>query len=292
MLGFIGGSGIYEALQLENTYEDHVRTPFGDPSAPVTVGELDGTEIAFVPRHGRNHQYSPTNVPYRANIYALKRLGVDRVLASNAVGSLREAYPPRSLVVPDQIFDRTRHRPYTFFEDDIVVHMPFAEPYCPHMVEEIADCARQAGADAESGFDVHEGGTYVCIEGPQYSTRAESEHFRASGFDIIGMTTIPEAKLAREAELCYATVAGVTDYDVWKEDSEVTLEEVLENAAANEDAIQAALERVVRSLPDERDCDCGAALEGAINTPATAIPREVREKLGLLVGDYLDGTAG
>jgi 5'-methylthioadenosine phosphorylase len=310
MLGFIGGSGIYESLSLENTYEEHVRTPYGDPSAPVTVGELDGTRIAFVPRHGRNHQYSPTNVPYRSNVYALKRLGVERVLASNAVGSLREGLPPRTIVVPDQVFDRTRHRPYTFFDEGIVVHMPFAEPYCPHVSAELADCARAAGradrtdtsggADtaggagaggdgSDGGFDVHEGGTYVCIEGPQFSTRAESEHFRASGFDVIGMTTIPEAKLAREAELCYATIAGVTDYDVWKEDSQVTLQEVLENAAANEDAIKAIVERAVRELPEERECDCGRAIEGAINTPETAIPREIYERHELLVGDYVEG---
>lgn len=281
-IGFIGGSGIYDALPLETTHEERVRTPFGEPAAPVTVGELAGHEVAFIPRHGTDHQYSPTAVPYRANLYALKQLGADRVLSSNAVGSLREDLPPRTLVVPDQTFDRTTERRATFFEDDLVVHPPFADPYCPHMVEHLVESASEEGQEAVAG------GTYVCIEGPQYSTRAESEFYRDQGFDVVGMTAIPEAKLAREAELCYATVAGVTDYDVWKADAEVTLEKVLENAAANEDAIKEVIERAVRTMPDHRDCDCGEALDGAINTPTEAIPRATRDRLQLLVGEYLD----
>ncbi|MEE6211292.1 S-methyl-5'-thioadenosine phosphorylase [Salarchaeum sp. III] len=284
MIGFIGGSGIYEALPLSNVTEHEVSTPYGDPSAPVTVGEFGetGTEVAFLPRHGPDHQREPTNLPYRANIYALKQLGVERVLASNAVGSLREDLPPQTLVVPDQIFDRTKHRDCSFFGDGIVVHQPFAEPYCPHMVDHLHDAAAAAtGADAEKG------GTYVCIEGPQYSTKAESEFYRAQGWDLVGMTAIPEAKLAREAEMCYATVAGVTDYDVWKEDSEVTLEEVLENAAANETAIKRTIEHAIETLPDSRECDCGHSLEGTVNTPTDAIPAETRERVDLFVGDYL-----
>ena len=282
-IGFIGGSGIYEALPLENTREEEITTPFGDPSAPVTIGELAGEEVAFLPRHGPDHQHTPTNAPYKANIYALKQVGVERVLSSNAVGSLREDLPPRTLVVPDQIFDRTKHRDSTFFGDGIVVHMPFADPYCPHMVERLADsCETATDADSEKG------GTYVCIEGPQYSTRAESEFYRGQGWDVIGMTTIPEAKLAREAEMCYATVTGVTDYDVWKEDSEVTLQEVLDNAAENEDAIKEVVEHAVRNMPDERDCDCGHALEGTINTPTEAIPDETRKRVEPFVGEYLD----
>ena len=281
-VGFIGGSGIYEALPLENTREKVVATPFGEPSAPITIGEMAGTEVAFLPRHGPDHEYTPTTAPYRANIHAFKQLGVERVLASNAVGSLREDLPPRTLVVPDQTFDRTKHRTPTFFDDGMVVHMPFADPYCPHMVNHLADAA--AGADADSA----KGGTYVCIEGPQYSSRAESEFYRAQGWDVIGMTTIPEAKLAREAELCYATVAGVTDYDVWKADSEVTLEEVLENAAENESAIKQVVEHAIEHMPDERDCDCEHALEGTINTPSGAIPAAVRERVDLLAGEYLD----
>ncbi|WP_227355544.1 S-methyl-5'-thioadenosine phosphorylase [Haladaptatus salinisoli] len=282
MIGFIGGSGIYDALPLENTRKERVTTPFGDPSAPVTVGELAGKEVAFMPRHGPNHRHTPTEAPYRANIHALKQLGVDRILASNAVGSLRDELPPQTLVIPDQIFDRTKHRTPTFFGDGMVVHMPFAEPYCPHMVSHLSD-AGEAATDANR----ESGGTYVCIEGPQYSTRAESEFYRAQGFEIIGMTAIPEAKLAREAEMCYATVAGVTDYDVWKEDNEVTLQEVLENAAENEDAIKDVVEHAIRTMPDERDCDCGRALEGTINTPTEAISDETRERVELLVGEYL-----
>ncbi|PSQ49503.1 S-methyl-5'-thioadenosine phosphorylase [Halobacteriales archaeon SW_6_65_15] len=282
-IGFIGGSGIYEALPLEDTREEEISTPFGESSAPVTIGELAGEEVAFLPRHGPDHQHTPTNAPYKANIHALKQVGTERVLSSNAVGSLREDLPPQTLVVPDQIFDRTKHRDPTFFGDGVVVHMPFAAPYCPHMVEHLADSCETA-TDAES----EEGGTYVCIEGPQYSTRAESEFYRQQGWDVIGMTTIPEAKLAREAELCYATVAGVTDYDVWKEDNEVTLQEVLENAAENEDAIKEVVEHAIRNMPDERECDCGHALEGTVNTPTEAIPEETRKRVDALVGDYLD----
>jgi 5'-methylthioadenosine phosphorylase len=280
-IGFIGGSGIYEALDLENEAEVSVSTPFGDPSAPVTVGELDGTEIAFLPRHGPDHLYSPTNTPYRANLHALKSLGCERVLSSNAVGSLREDLPPRTLVVPDQLFDRTRERPYSFFDEGVVVHIPFADPYCPHMVEHLAESAGQSGIDCERG------GTYVCIEGPQFSTVAESEFFRSQGFDIVGMTAVPEAKLAREAELCYATVAGVTDFDVWKEGSEVTQEEVVENAIANEAKIKEVVERAVETMPDERECDCGSALDGAVATDPSSIDAEARERYGELLGDYL-----
>ena len=312
MIGLIGGSGIYEALDLDAGHEETVETPFSAPSGSVTVGELDGREIAFLPRHGPNHELSPTEVPYRANIYALKELGVDRVLATNAVGSLREELPPQTLVVPDQLFDRTRHRTTSFFGDGMVVHMGFAEPYCPHMTSHLAAAAEtvddgvatgaddragadsgaeaddgtSAGSEAEAG--VEEGGTYVCIEGPQYSTRAESEFYRAQGWDIVGMTAVPEAKLAREAELCYATVAGVTDYDVWKADSEVSLQEVLDNAAANEERINATIGRAIETMPDERDCDCAHALDGTINTALEAIPDETRERLALLAGEYLD----
>ena len=284
MIGFIGGSGIYEALPLNDVREEEISTPYGDPSAPVTVGEFGdtGTEVAFLPRHGPDHQRSPTNLPYRANIYALKQLGVERILASNAVGSLKEELSPQTLVVPDQIFDRTKHRDSTFFGDGVVVHQPFADPYCPHMVEHLHDAAEDA-TDA----DTQQGGTYVCIEGPQYSTRAESEFYKAQGWDLVGMTAIPEAKLAREAEMCYATVAGVTDYDVWKADSEVTLEEVLENAAANEDAIKATVEHAIETLPEERDCDCGHSLEGTVNTPTEAIPEDTRERVDPILGDYL-----
>jgi len=280
-IGFIGGSGIYEALDMENESERAVSTPFGDPAAPVTVGELHGTEIAFLPRHGRDHGFSPTTTPYRANLHALKSLGCERVLSSNAVGSLREDLPPRTLVVPDQIFDRTRSRPYTFFDEGVVVHIAFGEPYCPHMVDHLAGAAGGVDVDCERG------GTYVCIEGPQFSTVAESEFYRDQGFDVVGMTAVPEAKLAREAELCYATVAGVTDFDVWKAGSEVTQEEVAENAMANEASIEAVVERAVESMPDERECDCATALDGAVATDPASLDAGTRDRYEALLGEYL-----
>jgi 5'-methylthioadenosine phosphorylase len=303
VVGFIGGSGIYESLPLSETREEALSTPYGEPSAPITVGELGdtGREVAFVPRHGRSHEYSPTEVPYRANVHALKQLGVRHVVASNAVGSLREDVPPRSLVVPDQVFDRTRHREYTFFGDGVVVHQGFAEPYSPELSEILVEAAREAtGADAAGDAEadaeaeasatpgVVDGGTYVCIEGPQFSTRAESEFYRSNGWDVVGMTTVPEAKLALEAEMAYATVAGVTDYDVWKTDAEVTLEEVLENAAANEAAIRETVEAAVRAIPLDETWPCHSALAGTVNTPAEAIPPATRERVDLLLGEYLD----
>ena len=283
-IGFIGGSGIYEALPLSNTRTEDVTTPFGDPSAPLEVGEFgdSGREVAFLPRHGPDHGRSPTDLPYRANVYALKEAGVEYVLASNAVGSLREDLPPRTLVVPDQIYDRTKRRDLSFYGDGVVVHQGFARPYSPNLAAHFADAAREA-TDA----DVAEGGTYVCIEGPQFSTRAESEFYRSQGWDVVGMTAIPEAKLAREAEMGYATLAGVTDYDVWKTDSEVSLGEVLDNAAANETAIKRTVERAIETLPDDLECEAHGSLEGAINTPTGAIPDGTRERLEPLIGDYL-----
>ncbi|QLG26398.1 S-methyl-5'-thioadenosine phosphorylase [Halorarum halophilum] len=284
-IGFIGGSGIYEALPLENTRTAEISTPFGEPSAPLEIGEFGdtGREIVFLPRHGPDHQRSPTDLPYKANMYALKQAGVEYVLASNAVGSLREDLPPQTLVVPDQIYDRTKLRDLSYFGDGVVVHQPFSRPYSPELVEHLATSAREA-TDAQ----VAEGGTYVCIEGPQYSTKAESEFYRDQGWEIIGMTAIPEAKLAREAEMAYATLAGVTDYDVWNDDSEVTLEEVLENAAENEAAIKEAVEHAIRTFPEDLECEAHGSLEGTINTPAGAIPDETREKLDPFIGQYLD----
>ncbi|QGN06233.1 S-methyl-5'-thioadenosine phosphorylase [Halorhabdus sp. CBA1104] len=284
-IGFIGGSGIYDALPLEETRTVDVETPFGEPSAPITIGTLDGTgrELAFVPRHGRNHEYSPTEVPYRANMYALKDLGVSHVIATNAVGSLSTDIPPRSIVVPDQLFDRTRHREYSFFGDGIVVHQGFADPFCSDLASHLADAVDEATDET-----ARRGGTYVCIEGPQYSTRAESEFYRAQGWDVIGMTAIPEAKLAREAELSYATITGVTDWDVWKDDAEVTLEEVLENAAKNESVLKEAVQHAVETFPDGHSCDCHSALAGTVNTEPEAIPEETYQRVEPLVSEYVD----
>ena len=290
MIGFIGGSGIYDALPMEDTRTVEVETPFGEPSAPLTIGEFGdtGREVVFLPRHGRHHQYSPTDVPYRANTYALKQLGVEYVIASNAVGSLQEAYPPETLFVPDQIYDETKRRELSFYGDGIVVHQSFAEPYSPELAAHLAESAREA-SDAE----IVEGGTYVCIEGPQFATTAESEFYHEQGWEIIGMTTIPEAKLAREAEIAYATIAGVTDYGVWRGKNEDRLGEVLDHAAANEREITATVEHAIRTFPDDMEPAAHTALEGTINTPADAVPEDLREKLDPLVGDYLarDDTA-
>ena len=283
-IGFIGGSGIYEALPLSNVREVTYETPYGTPSDAVTIGEFadTGREVAFLPRHGSDHGASPTDLPYRANMYALKLAGVTHVFASNAVGSLREELSPGTLVVPDQIYDRTKRRPLSFYGDGIVVHQSFAEPYSPSLVDHLT-----AAAQSATDTDVVRGGTYVCIEGPQYSTRAESAFYRDQGWDLVGMTAVPEAKLAREAEIAYATIAGVTDYDVWKTDSEVTLNEVLENAEANQAAIEAAIEEAVRTLPVDHECAAHSALEGTINTPTEAIPETTRDRVEPLVGAYL-----
>jgi len=292
-IGFIGGSGIYEALGLQNTHTIEIETPFGEPAAPLTVGEVGetGRKVIFLPRHGTSHEYSPTTVPYRANIFALKQAGVTHVIASNAVGSLREEISPRMLVIPDQIYDRTKHRTSTFFSDGIVAHQQFATPYCTELRSIVTDVAMENTA---ADIDIVKDGTYVCIEGPQFSTRAESEFYRSQGWDIIGMTTIPEAKLAREAELAYVTIAGVTDYDVWKEDSQVTLEEVLSNAERNQKAIKSVLTAVINTIPAEHTCACHTSLAGTINTEKTAIPDSTREDLDLLIGEYIseDTTGG
>ena len=296
-IGFIGGSGIYEALPLNDVREVAFDTPYGEPSDAITIGEFadTGREVAFLPRHGSEHGVSPTDLPYRANMYALKKAGVTHVFASNAVGSLRAGLEPGTLVVPDQIYDRTKHRELSFYGDGVVVHQPFADPYSPELVDHLAAAAESAvggdgdgeGESAADDTKVVKGGTYVCIEGPQYSTRAESEFYKSQGWDLVGMTAIPEAKLAREAEIAYATIAGVTDYDVWKEDSEVTLEEVLENAETNQTAIKAAVEEAVRTLPEELECDAHTALDGTVNTPTEAIPEETKERVEPLLGDYL-----
>jgi 5'-methylthioadenosine phosphorylase len=279
-VGVIGGSGFYELL--EGAREITIETPFGTPSDSLFVGEIGGVPTAFLPRHARGHRILPSEVPYRANIWAMKALGVEYVLSASAVGSLKQELEPLHIVVPDQLFDRTKARPSTFFGDGVVVHMGFADPFCPYVSGLIVEHGRAAGAT------VHEGGTYVCIEGPQFSTRAESNVYRQLGFDIIGMTNLQEAKLAREAELCYATMALVTDYDVWYEGEEdVTLEQVLENVRRNVETAQAIVRRVVPALALERDCSCRHAVENAINTPAGLIPPQTRQKLDLLIGKYI-----
>ena len=285
-IGVIGGSGLYQMDGLSDVQEVRVETPFGAPSDVITVGRLGDVSLAFLPRHGRGHRLNPTEVPSRANIWALKRLGVQWVFSVSAVGSLREDYAPLHLVVPDQIFDRTRLRPGSFFEGGVVVHASFADPFCPHLSGLLWETMSGMG-DVTS----HRGGTLVCIEGPLFSTKAESHIYRQLGCDIIGMTALPEAKLAREAELCYATIACVTDYDVWRESEEtVTVEMVVANLQKNVANAQRIIRNMAGRLPADRatsPCDCSHALANAIMTTPEMIPASARERYALLLEKYL-----
>jgi 5'-methylthioadenosine phosphorylase len=282
ILGVIGGSGVYDLDALSEVETVEVDTPFGKPSAPLKRGTLRTTEIVFVARHGIGHTFSPTDVPYRANIHALKQLGVSHLLSLSAVGSLREELPPRSLVIPDQIIDRTVDRARTFFDRGVVAHVGLADPFCARFQGALAAAAQVANHAA------HRGGAYVCIEGPQFSTRVESQLFRSWGATVIGMTAMPEARLAREAELCYATLAMVTDYDVWHDsEADVSVDVVLSNLDANSRAASSILLALVeRGLPDG-DCSCGSALDNAIVTSPASISTAARQRIGLLAGDRL-----
>ncbi len=280
-IGVIGGSGIYEIEGITETRKVRVRTPFGEPSDKIVIGNLEGIPVAFLPRHGRGHSIMPSELNSKANIFALKSLGVEQIISISACGSLKEELKPRDIVIPDQLFDRTRQRPYTFFGEGIVAHIGFANPYCPELSRILYEVAK------DLGFPVHLGGTYVCIEGPQFSTKAESKVFRSSGFSIIGMTNIPEAKLAREAEICYATLGLVTDYDVWKEGEEVTVETVIGNLLANIDKVKKLIKAAIPKLERERKCECASALRYAIQTRKWAINRRTARKLDLLIGKYL-----
>ncbi len=285
-IGVIGGSGLYGMEGMTDIEEVAVQTPFGNPSDIITVGKVEGVSMAFLPRHGRGHRISPTEIPVRANIWALKSLGVEWVISVSAVGSLREHIAPRDLIIPDQLFDRTKSRVNTFYEGGIVVHCTFAEPFCPTLSELLLESASEL-----RDVKVHAGGTYVCIEGPLFSTKAESRVYRSWGMDIIGMTALPEAKLAREAELCYATIACATDYDVWHESEEsVTVEMVIGNLSANVANAQRILRLVAQKIPADRSantCGCPSALEDAILTDRSLIPEEVKERYSLLIGKYL-----
>jgi 5'-methylthioadenosine phosphorylase len=279
-IAFIGGSGFYDPNLLEGSTTVAINTPFGPPSGEITIGQIGGKACAFLARHGPGHRFSPTRVNYRANIYALKTLDVTNVIAISAVGSLKEDIKPLQIVIPDQIFDRTTLRLNTFFED-ICVHVSFADPFCRDLSCELWRAAQQAGCD------VTRGGTYICIEGPQFSTRAESNAYRHMGFDVIGMTAMPEAKLAREAEMCFSILATVTDYDVWR-DEEVTIETVISNVAKNEASTKDIVRRVVPRLPvTDGTCECRHALKDAIATNKEAISQEVLQRLHPLIGHYL-----
>lgn len=279
-IAIIGGSGIYDTNMLDRVRTVDMDTPFGKPSDSITIGEHGDRTICFLPRHGTGHRISPSEINSRANIFALKKLGVKRIIAASAVGSLKKELAPLDIVIPDQIYDRTRSRPSTFFEDGIVAHIGFADPFCPEMSSSIADIARSGG------YSVKEGGTYVCMEGPQFSTRAESRVYQALGFDIIGMTAIPEAKLAREAEICYSMIATVTDYDVWHEE-DVTIEQVIGNAMKNEAAVKDIIVEAIEKISPEQHCMCRDALAGAITTAPGMISRETRRRLDPLIGRYL-----
>ena len=282
LIGVIGGTGLYRMDGLENAAEVAVDTPFGSPSDVIVTGTLNGVGVAFLPRHGRGHRVLPSEIPARANIYALKSLGVQRVISVSAVGSMREAIRPLDMIVPDQLIDRTLGRPRTLFGGGIAVHVGMADPFC----DELREALRRSGEHA--GARVHYGGTLVVIEGPQFSTKAESYMYRSWGTDIIGMTALPEARLAREAELCYSVLACCTDYDTWHESTEpVTVEMVVANLMKNTAVSKAILADVITADLAARECACGSALENAIVTDRASIPAEARERLALLIGKYV-----
>jgi 5'-methylthioadenosine phosphorylase len=281
-VGVIGGSGLYAMEGLANVREVRVETPFGDPSDAITIGEIEGSPVAFLPRHGRGHRLMPGELPVQANIYALKSLGVAWIVSVSAVGSLREKIRPLDLVIPDQLIDRTKSRVNSFFGNGIVVHASFADPFCPTLSDILHEAAR------EIDVTVHKGGTYVVMEGPLFSTRAESLLYRSWNADIIGMTALPEAKLAREAEIHYATLACVTDYDVWHESEEpVTVEMVVANLLKNDDHSRAIVRKVAARIPESAACGCDRALQNAIITAPEAIPPAAKERMKLLVGKYV-----
>jgi 5'-methylthioadenosine phosphorylase len=280
-VGVIGGSGLYELDGLHDVRWERVRTPFGDPSDRLCIGRLGSREVVFLPRHGRGHRLIPSELPFRANVYALKALGCEWVISVSAVGSMRERIAPLDLVIPDQFFDHTRRRVSSFFEEGIVAHVSMAEPVCPDLASLLQQAAVEAGAK------VHRGGTYLCIEGPQFSTKAESRIYRGWGVDVIGMTNVPEVKLAREAELCYATLALATDYDVWHETEEpVTVETVIANLLKNVATAKEVLRRVIPRLGGERRCPCPDLLRNAVITAPAAFPRDARRRLGIFLGKY------
>ncbi len=281
-IGVIGGTGLYDIEGMMDIEEVDINTPFGKPSDAIVIGKLEGVGIAFLPRHGKGHRISPTEIPVRANIYAMKSVGVEWLIAVHSVGSFREEIKPGDLVIPDQLIDRTRSRVNSFFGEGIVAHIPFAEPFCPVLNQILYQVAKEAGAS------VHPRGTYVVMEGFAFSTRAESRLYRSWGADIIGMTALPEAKLAREAEICYATIACVSDYDSWHEEREpVTVEVILDILHKNIGTAKKIIKLAVSRIPEKRHCDCATALETAIITAPELIPPEQKEKLNLLIGKYL-----
>ena len=293
-IGIIGGSGLYDMAELTDRRDEKLSTPFGEPSAPYVTGTLRGKHVAFLARHGPGHRLLPGELNFRANIFGFKQLGVEYILSASAVGSLKEEYRPLDLVIPDQFFDRTKGRVSTFFGRGLVAHVGFAHPFCSRLSEVAFGAAQAAGlkrapATAPDGPPVvHKGGTYVCMEGPQFSTLAESRLYRSWGMDIIGMTNLQEAKLAREAEICYATIALVTDYDCWHPShDQVTVDMIVSNLMQNARNAQHVIAEAVARLPFERTCECASALANAIITRPEAVPEQTRNELAPLVGKYL-----
>src|SRR5579863_2935690 len=281
-IGIIGGSGLYSMNGLTDTKEIKVKTPFGDPSEAIVTGTLEGKRVAFLARHGRGHRILPSEINYRANIYAMKLLGVERIISVSAVGSLQEDLKPAEFVVPDQFVDRTKLRVSTFFGGGLVAHVTLDKPTCPQMSGVLAD------ASAHCGVNAHRRGTYVCIEGPQFSTLAEAHMHRQLHFEIIGMTNVTEAKLAREAEICYGSLAMVTDYDCWHPDRDsVTSAQIIETLMKNAENAQRVLRETVRTMPGERTCKCGSALKHALVTDAKLVPAATKKRLAAIIGKYL-----
>lgn len=281
-IGVIGGSGLYEIAGMTNIEEVRPKTPFGEPSDEIIIGELEGKSLAFLPRHGRGHHISPSEIPSRANIYAMKSLGVEWIISVNAVGSLKEGIHPLDIVIPDQLIDRTKSRVNSFFGEGLVAHVTFAEPFCPALSNILYQAALDVGAN------VHQEGTYIVMEGPLFSTKAESNLYRSWGAGIIGMTALPEAKLAREAEICYATLACITDYDTWHEtEDSVTIDMALANLLRNADTAKKIIGLVAARIPEERECGCGEALKNAIITAPQKIPERMKKDLDLLIGKYI-----
>ena len=283
-IGIIGGSGLYAMPGLTKIKEVRVRTPFGQPSDPYVLGTLEGRKVAFLARHGRGHRILPTELNFRANIYGFKQLGVERIVSVSAVGSLKEEHKPMEFIIPDQFFDRTRQRADTFFGNGIVAHISFADPICPELARVLVAACKKAGVVGKRG------GSYLCMEGPQFSTKAESNVYRSCGMDVIGMTNLQEAKLAREAEICYSTAAMVTDYDCWHPGHDsVTVDQVVSVLVKNAENACAMVRETVAAMPKTRSCKCGSALAHAIQTDRKAIPAAARKRLGLLLDKYLSG---
>jgi 5'-methylthioadenosine phosphorylase len=281
-VGVIGGSGLYQMNELTDIEEVSIKTPFGDASDAFITGVLDGVKIAFLARHGRGHRITPTEINYRANIYGFKKLGVEWLISVSAVGSMKENIKPLDVVIPDQFFDQTKRRIGTFFGNGVVGHVAFANPLCPNLAALLEKSSKQ------SGVTTHMGGTYICIEGPQFSTKAESRIYRQWGVDVIGMTNIPEAKLAREAEICYATMALVTDYDCWHETEEaVTIESVIAYLMKNVKKAREILRSAIKGLPLPRNCECATALATGVITQKEFIPNQTYEDLKLIIGKYV-----